>query len=40
VACLEEIAYNNEWLSAEELISVGTALKKTEYGQYILNLVK
>jgi len=40
VACLEEIAYGNGWLSTEQMIEAGNALKKTDYGQYILNLVK
>ncbi len=40
VACLEEIAYTNGWLSDEDIIKAGTLLKKTDYGQYILNLVQ
>jgi len=40
VACLEEIAYMNQWLSKEEMLEAGNALKKTNYGQYILNLVQ
>ncbi len=39
VACLEEIAFTNGWLSAEELITAGEALKKTQYGQYLLSIV-
>lgn len=40
VACLEEIAFNNGWLSKEELEVQGQALSKNEYGQYLLKLAK
>ncbi len=40
VACLEEIAYRNGWLSTEALKSQAEALKKTAYGQYLLQLVE
>ncbi|UWF47687.1 glucose-1-phosphate thymidylyltransferase RfbA [Pseudomonas sp. N3-W] len=40
VACLEEIAFNNGWLSSEELSKTGNELKKNSYGQYLLSLVK
>lgn len=36
VACLEEVAWQNNWISDEQLIQAGAALKKTEYGQYLL----
>ena len=38
IACLEEIAYNNGWLSKENLKSIGTELSKNGYGQYLLRL--
>ena len=38
IACLEEIAYNSGWLSAEHLRNVGEALSKNNYGQYLLEL--
>ena len=40
IACLEEIAYNNGWLSEEQLRISGTALGKNGYGQYLLALIK
>lgn len=40
IACLEEIAFNKGWLSAEELTKAGVELKKNSYGQYLLSLVK
>ncbi|MEG0528948.1 MAG: glucose-1-phosphate thymidylyltransferase RfbA [Bacilli bacterium] len=36
IACIEEIAYENGWISKNEFVSLGKALCKTEYGQYIL----
>jgi glucose-1-phosphate thymidylyltransferase len=39
VACLEEIAFNNGWLSNEALKEQGQALSKNGYGQYLLRLV-
>lgn len=39
VACLEEIAFNNGWLSADELIAIGQKMNKNDYGQYLLSLV-
>ncbi len=40
VACLEEIGWRNGWLSDDELKKQGELLKKTQYGQYILSLLK
>lgn len=40
IACLEEIAYKNQWISRKELISIGKLYEKTEYGKYILSLAK
>jgi glucose-1-phosphate thymidylyltransferase len=40
VACLEEIAFHNGWISGEQLRAQGEYLKKTGYGQYLLALLK
>ncbi|QRF89067.1 glucose-1-phosphate thymidylyltransferase [Alcaligenes faecalis] len=40
IACLEEIAYRNGWLSQVQLQAQGQALAKTEYGQYLLKLAQ
>ena len=40
IACLEEIAYIQGWLSKQNLQEIGTALSKNSYGQYLLDLVK
>ncbi|MCY1410128.1 Glucose-1-phosphate thymidylyltransferase 2 [compost metagenome] len=39
VACLEEIAYHQGWLSAEQLGQQAQALSKTGYGQYLLSVL-
>ncbi|WP_137817986.1 glucose-1-phosphate thymidylyltransferase RfbA [Pseudomonas sp. 2FG] len=39
VACLEEIAYHQGWLSAEQLAGQAEALSKTGYGQYLMRLL-
>lgn len=40
VACLEEIAFMNKWISKEQLIAEGKALSKTGYGQYLLKIAE
>ena len=39
VACLEEIAYRNKWLSADQLAIQAELLQKTAYGQYLKMLI-
>lgn len=39
IACVEEIAYHNGWLSTEALRQQGETLKKTGYGRYLLKLI-
>ena len=36
IACLEEIAYNNKWISNKELLKQIEELSHTEYGQYLI----
>ncbi|PYF79843.1 glucose-1-phosphate thymidylyltransferase [Marinomonas alcarazii] len=38
VACLEEIAYRQKWISSDQLRASGESLKKTGYGQYLLKV--
>ena len=38
VACPEEIAWRNGWLSNAELLKLGTTLSKNHYGQYLIKL--
>ncbi|MCY1507057.1 Glucose-1-phosphate thymidylyltransferase 2 [compost metagenome] len=40
IACLEEIAFSNGWLNADDLYRVGQSLSKNSYGQYLLSLVR
>lgn len=40
IACLEEIAFNNGWLSKNDLQGRGAELAKTSYGAYLLELAK
>ena len=39
IACLEEIAYRNHWISAEELRATANTMANNDYGQYLLNLL-
>ena len=40
VACLEEIAWRNGWLSDERLEELARPMAKNQYGQYLLHLLK
>lgn len=40
IACLEEIAFNNDWLNREDLQRIGQSLNKNSYGQYLLSLAE
>lgn len=38
VACLEEIALNNGWLTKQQVLNIGQTMSKNEYGQYLISL--
>ena len=40
VACLEEVAWRNEWLDEQSLKSAAEANNKNSYGQYLLSLLQ
>ncbi|WP_219017778.1 glucose-1-phosphate thymidylyltransferase RfbA [Shewanella algae] len=40
VACLEEIAWRNGWLSNDELMTIAKPMLKNAYGQYLQSLIK
>ena len=39
VACLEEIAYEQGFITKEKVLSLAEKLKKTGYGQYLIKRV-
>lgn len=40
IACLQEIAWENGWMTCEEVLNSVADMHKTEYGQYLLRLMK
>lgn len=40
VACLEEIALNNGWLSKQQVLEIGKSMSKNGYGQYLISLAE
>jgi len=40
IACLEEIAYKKGWITRDDIIRLAEPMKKNQYGQYLLNLLK
>ncbi len=40
VACLEEIAYNNGWISRDDVLRIASFLDKNSYGNYLREIVK
>jgi glucose-1-phosphate thymidylyltransferase len=39
IACLEEIAWHNGWISSDKLAEIAGPMKNNEYGQYLLKLI-
>ena len=39
IACLEEIAFNNGWLTSDQVMNTAKELSKNSYGQYLLGLI-
>ena len=39
IACLEEIAFQQQWITAQQLQQQGEMLSKNSYGQYLLGLL-
>ena len=39
IACLEDIAYRNGWISAEKLREVAQPMLKNQYGQYLMKVI-
>jgi glucose-1-phosphate thymidylyltransferase len=40
IACLEEIAFNNEWIDEDKVLKSAETLEKTEYGKYLGEIIK
>lgn len=40
IGCLEEIAYNKGWISADRIREIAQPMIKNQYGQYLLELIK
>lgn len=39
IACLEEIAFNQRWLSADQLVGLAESMAKNSYGEYLVSLM-
>ena len=39
IACLEEIAYMNGWISEDRLREIARPMAKNQYGKYLLELL-
>lgn len=40
IACLEEIAFRQKWLTAEQVLETAHKFRKNNYGQYLVNLIE
>jgi len=40
IACIEEIAYQKGWIGEEEVRELAKVMMKTEYGKYLIDLLK
>ena len=40
VACLEEIAFHNKWISKKLLLKKADDLNRTSYGEYLIRVAK
>ena len=40
ISCPEEIAYQNGWITTEQLVKLAGPMKKNSYGQYLLTIAK
>lgn len=39
IACLEEIAWRNGWLTKEQIVAIAKTMAKNSYGQYLMDLI-
>ena len=40
IACLEEIAYSNGWINHQEILNIADKIIDTQYGEYLLQIIK
>ena len=40
IACLEEIAYRQGWITSKQVIELAKPLMKTGYGKYLMDIVE
>lgn len=40
ISCIEEIAFNNGWITKEQLLSIAEPMKKNQYGQHLINVAQ
>jgi len=40
IACPEEIAFANGWITSEQITTIGHSMRSTDYGRYLLQLVE
>ena len=40
ISCIEEIAWRNHFITTEQFVALGKAIKDTEYGKYILEIAE
>lgn len=40
IACLEEIAYLNGWITRDDVMRVAEQLRKNQYGQYLIDIIE
>lgn len=39
ISCIEEIAYNNGWITKEQLLERAHLMEKNQYGKHLLNVI-
>ena len=40
IACPEDIAYKNGWLTKEQILTIAESMKKNTYGQHLFNIIE
>lgn len=40
ISCPEEIAFNNGWISKEELLKIAEPMRKNQYGKHLINVAE